>query len=73
MKTKFITKFLFNKAQYVTTDSFGREFILEIDYWNNDFVINGEIIDEEVANELRHIALDLLKRKHNKNFAQRKK
>lgn len=73
MKTKTISKFIFNKAQYFVSDGNGCEIVLEIDYFHNKFLIkklSGEVV-QDFDKEIKLIAQDLLKRKYRKNFAQK--
>ncbi len=63
---------MFNKAQYFVGDGNGCELILEIDYFNNKYLIIGaKSVNVNVENEARQIAMNLLNRKHGKNFARK--
>ncbi len=71
IKTKYIKKFIFNKAEYFVGDGNGEEIILSIDYFNNKFkVVEKTKSNGDIKNEAEKIAKDLLKRKHKVNFAE---
>ncbi len=60
-----ITKFYFDSAKYLVGDD-EDEGLLAIDYKNNKFSYSGKL-----KKEVGKIAKDLLKRKHNVNFADK--
>ena len=71
MKSKYIKKFVFDKAQYFVGDGNGNDAVLQIDYYSNTFEIKSkQNIDQDFQFELEKKANDLLKRKHGKNFAK---
>lgn len=72
MRIDTIQKFIFNKAEYLIGDNRG-VVLLRIDYYHNDYEIEqrGEIITEELKQEVHEVARDLLKRKHGVNFVDR--
>ncbi len=74
MKTRFIEKFYFNKAEYFVEDEQGNRAKLVMDYWGNSYKIEAVsgLVNEETASELNELAKDLLSRKHGKNFAEKK-
>lgn len=71
---KEITGFFFGKAEYFISDSHGNEILMKVFYKDNYFQL--EVIkkfDKNIlllTNESEKVALDLLKRKHNVNFAK---
>ncbi len=58
-----ITKFYIDKARYRAEDNSGKTILVDIDYWNDKFEMNGS------SKEIELMAKDLLKRKHRVNFA----
>lgn len=69
-KTRFITKFLFDFAQYRIYDEKNNEVLLKIDYANNTYTITEvKKISLEVKQEIEEVARLLLKRKHGVNRA----
>lgn len=69
IKTKSITLFLFQKAVYKVADT-DNSALLEVNYRDNSFKVTGTGFSNAFENELQEVAKDLLKRKHNKNFAE---
>lgn len=67
-----ITGFIFHKAEYLIQDAEGSQILLKINYKNNSFLLKiiksekGVYLFQKTASLL---ARNLLKRKHNKNFA----
>lgn len=69
MKTTHITQFIFGEAKYLTIDHKGNKVVLMVDYFKNKFEVLGEDVPTDTLRELEIIAKDLLRRKHQKNFA----
>ncbi len=63
-----LKKFLFDIAKYKAVDENGTKILLVVDYKNNSFSFEGKGT-AKLRRELSLIAKDLLKRKHNVNFA----
>lgn len=57
-----IKSFYVLKGSYVATDEDGKEYLVEIDYWNNKFKIDSK------NKVLEDSAKVFLKRKHKVNF-----
>lgn len=72
IKVQSISKFIFNKAEYLLEDDSG-SLLLKIDYFHNSFEIEQQTatITKALSNEAKRIADDLLSRKHGINFAER--
>ena len=75
MKTKYINKFLFDKAKYMLEDTFGNSIFVAVNYRENYFkIIERQTLTSDInllIDEAGNIAKDLLKRKHDVNFAQK--
>jgi hypothetical protein len=71
MKTKYITRFEFDSAQYKIDNNLD-SLLLQVDYKNRKYkIVSKNKLSKEFTNEVRKIARDLLKRKHGVNFAER--
>jgi hypothetical protein len=72
MKAQSISKFIFNKAEYIIEDESG-SLLLRIDYFNNSYAIEqrSQTVTKKIKKEAKYIAEDLLSRKHGKNFAEK--
>jgi hypothetical protein len=72
MHVQSISKFIFNKAEYLLADESG-SLLLRIDYYHNTFEIEQqtETIKKSLHQEAKTIAQDLLSRKHGVNFAEK--
>ncbi len=70
-----ISKYYFDRAQYVVGDDFGNEVMLVIDYRNNKFQTKVVKQQDDRINNLKRdispVAKDLLARKHGINFAKK--
>lgn len=69
-KLKKIKKFIFDKAQYQVSDSYGNSGLLQVDYKRNSYKLVGAVLEENAEAEIKLFAQELLERKHGKNFAQ---
>ncbi len=69
-----INKFLFQLARYKIGGTNGASVILTVNYQDNLFKITrtSGAPNERFLNEVKSLARDLLRRKHNVNFAQAK-
>lgn len=70
---KLIKHFFFGFAEYHVSDGTRDEVLLRVNYKENSFVIEslGSAENEHFRRELSSFAQDLLKRKHNTDFAKR--
>jgi hypothetical protein len=59
---KKITKFYLNTASYIAVDEEGKEYHLELNYWDNSSKVAPQ------HPELENYAATLLKKKHRVNF-----
>lgn len=71
--SKYIRHFYFGFAEYRVSDGAGDEVNLLVNYKDNSFLIKslGKRVNTAFREELRLFAGDLLKRKHNTDFAVR--
>ena len=68
---KYITNFVFDKAQYEISDRNGNFGLLKIDYKNNKYDFKTVQKSIKLIKEADRVAKDLLKRKHGVNFANK--
>lgn len=73
MKVQYIDSFVFDSANYAISNGKGVVVTLKIDYKNNKYSIekSNNIKDKNFQKEIEKIAMDLLKRKHAVNFAEK--
>ncbi|OGM74828.1 hypothetical protein A2382_03370 [Candidatus Woesebacteria bacterium RIFOXYB1_FULL_38_16] len=74
LKTKYINEFYFEKARYRISDGKNNVFFLDVDYKNNCFSTTfiKSVALGNMKSEVEKIARDLLSRKHNVNFVNKK-
>lgn len=62
-----ITEFYLNKASYLAVDEQGKEFNLDVNYWEKSFSLQPD------NQELQEYAAKLLNKKHRINFVYKMK
>lgn len=62
-----ITEFYLNKASYLAVDEQGKEFNLDVNYWEKSFSLHPD------NQELQEYAAKLLNKKHRINFVYKMK
>jgi len=69
---KSIKHFFFGSASYFVSDGEGDEVLLQVDYKGNSFMIKslGVRENKQFRIDLASFARDLLRRKHNTDFAK---